>query len=657
MKLPLIRSLRFRLLLASLAIEVLMLALLVGNSLRLIQEHLVEQSTSRIAAIEVAYKTAVAAPLASRDYATLRDILDGWQKAEGIPYIAVTDPDGTILASAGLLTDQVLPAASAGFDVGSIHHVVFPAAFMGQTYGHVHYGLSLDFMATARQQVFTQSALIAAGEIALSLLLLTVVGFWLTRRLVEVTEASSRVAAGEYDIRLNIAGNDEVATLARNFNDMASAVEARVHELSFQARHDSLTGLHNRRAFEDELGSALARRHGGALFILYIDLDQFKAVNDTCGHIAGDLLLQRVTTFLMEQRSVGFVARLGGDEFALILEGGDEDAALAHARRIIAGIRTIDFVWEGKNFGIGASVGIAQASAELDSITNMLIATDSACYAAKERGRYRAEVFRQGDDWYQRRQDEFSILPRITEALADNRFVLYHQRIQPLHKSCGDSAEVLVRMLAEDGSLIQPIHFINAAERYNLMPFLDRWVLSNTLRQMAAWRDGGRPLPFQHLSVNLSGATLDDVDLPRFLDQQLAEHAINPHQLCFEITESAAIADPDRALDFIHNVRNLGAAISLDDFGSGLSSFGYLKKFHVDYLKIDGQFVKNLDHDASDRAVVEAMVSLARAHGLSSIAEYVASPQILATARRIGVDFAQGYAIHEPSPLAAAVMH
>jgi len=650
---PLTRTLRFRLLVATLAIEVLMLTLLVGNSLRLIHSHLTDQASSRIASIELAYKTAVAAPLVARDYATLRDILDGWKNAEDVTYLAVTDPAGQILASSGWATEQSLPPASPEFITGEIHHVVFPAEFAGQLYGRVHYGLSMRILEVARRDLFIQSALIALGEIVLSFVLLSLIAFWLTRRLVDLTEASGRVAAGEYDIRLKADGQDEVATLATNFNQMARAVETRVHDLSFQARHDSLTGLHNRRAFEDELATALVERGSQSLFILYIDLDQFKAVNDTCGHIAGDLLLQKVTAFLMEQRCYGFVARLGGDEFALILKDGDEAAALAHSRRIIDGIRHLDFTWEGKSFGIGASIGIAQASDVLDSVTGLLIAADSACYAAKERGRYRAEIYRQGDDWYQRRQQEFMMLPLVTEAIADGRFVLYHQRIRPLSSNCGDHAEVLVRMLGPEQQLIAPGAFIVAAERYNLMPFLDRWVLDAVLKQFATWRQAGRSLPFHHLAVNLSGATLDDIELPRFLNEKLAEYAVDPHQLCFEITESAAIADPDRALHFIDMVRKLGAAISLDDFGSGLSSFGYLKRFHVDYLKIDGQFVKNLDTDVADRAVVEAMVSLARAHHLRSIAEYVATPKLLEIVSGLGVDYVQGYAIHEPSPLAA----
>lgn len=651
---PLAKSLRVRLLVASLAVEAVMLALLVGNSLRLIQDHLLRQTEARMAGMELAYKIAVAGPLASRDYATLRDVLDGWRKARDVEYLAVTDPEGRVLAASGWPTAQPLPAASTSFRVGELHHAVIPVDFLGQTYGSLHYGLSLAYLDAARRELFSQSVLIALGEIALSFLLLSLVAFWLTRRLVALTAASSRIADGEYDIRVPTDGGDETATLAENFNAMAKAVEVRIDELSFQARHDSLTGLHNRRAFEDELGKALHNRQGGDLFILYVDLDQFKAVNDSCGHAAGDVLLQYVTRFLMEQRCYGFVARLGGDEFGLILSDISEDEARGLGRRVIKGIHGLSFVWEGRTFNIGASVGLARADEHLDSVTGLLIAADSACYAAKERGRGRVEIYRAGDDWFQRRREEFAVLPRISEALSQDGFVLYHQRIHPLRKGCGEHAEVLVRMRQADGLLMAPGRFIPAAERYNLMPYLDRWVLEAVLRQMAGWATSGRPPPFTQLSVNLSGASLDDGDLFRFLTDKLAEYQVDPHLLCIEITESCAVANPDRAMDFIAQVRDLGASLSLDDFGSGLSSFGYLKRFKVDYLKIDGQFVLNLERDAADRAVVEAMVSLARAHGLCSVAEFVATPALVEMVTRLGVDYAQGYAIHEPSLLAAA---
>lgn len=648
------KSLRVRLLVASLAVEAVMLALLVGNSLRLIQDHLLRQTEARMAAMELAYKTAVAGPLVSRDYATLRDILDGWRRAPDVAYLAVTDPEGRVLAASGWPEERALPPASLGFEIGGMHHAIVVVDYLGQSYGSLHYGLSLSYLEAARRELFTQSLLIALGEIGLSFLLLSLVAFWLTRRLVALTAASSRIADGEYDIRVPTSGGDETAILAENFNAMAKAVELRIDELRFQARHDSLTGLHNRRAFEDELEQALRQRRGGDLYILYVDLDQFKAVNDSCGHAAGDLLLRQVTNFLMEQRSYGFVARLGGDEFGLILEGATESEAWGLGQRIIEGIHALSFAWEGRSFRIGASVGLARADDNVNTVTGLLIAADSACYAAKERGRDRVEFYRSADDWFQRRKDEFAILPCISEAIADGRFVLYHQRIQSLRIPGHDHAEVLVRMLDDDGGLIQPARFIPAAERYNLMPHLDRWVIEAVLKQMAAWQTAGRPLPFSHLAVNLSGASLDDGDLAAFLREKLAEYRVDPHRLCIEITESCAVANPERAQEFIAMVRGLGAALSLDDFGSGLSSFGYLKRFQVDYLKIDGQFVLNLERDKADRSVVEAMVSLARAHDLASIAEFVATPALRQMVADLGVDYAQGYAIHQPSPLAQA---
>lgn len=645
------KSLRVRLLLASLAVEVVMLALLVGNSLRLIQDHLLAQTEARIASMELAYRAAVAGPLAARDYATLRDILDGWRKAGDVEYLAVTGPDGGILAASGWSADRPLPPESTSFAVGEPHHEVMSVDYLGQNFGTLHYGLSLDYLEAARRELFAQSALIALGEIALSVLLLSLIAFWLTRRLVALTAASSRIANGEYGIRVPTKGGDETATLAENFNIMAKAVEVRIDELSFQARHDSLTGLHNRRAFEAELGKALLARGGAELFVLYIDLDQFKAVNDTCGHAAGDVLLRQVTQFLMEQRTYGFVARLGGDEFGLILIGVSEERARQLGQHIVDGIHRLSFVWEERAFHIGASVGIARADLHLDSVTGLLIAADSACYAAKEWGRGRVGVYRDNDDWFQRRREEFAVLPHIAESIEKGRFVLHHQRIRALRPDLDDHAEVLVRMLDTDGSLILPGRFIPAAEHYNLMPGLDRWVIDATLRQVGAVAAAGRRLPFARLSINVSGASLDDTDLPRYLTEKIAEHAVDPRCLCIEITESCAVDNPDRALAFVDVIRSLGMALSLDDFGNGLSSFGYLKRFKADYLKIDGQFVGNLEHDATDRAVVEAMVSLARAHNMRTIAEFVATPTLIDTVTSLGVDYAQGFAVHLPSPL------
>lgn len=644
------RSLRRRLLMASLAVEVLMLALLVANSVRLVQHHLLDQTDARMSAIELAYKTAVSGPLAARDYATLRDILDGWRRAEDVTYIAVTDPAGKILAASGWDAARPLPAPAKTVEPGSVLHVAFPVEYLGQTYGGVQYGLSTSFLAAARRELFTQSVSIALVELVSSFVLLSVLAFWLTRHLEALTVASGRIAEGEFGTRIRIPAKDEVGALAANFNAMAEAIESHVAELAFEANHDSLTGLHNRRAFENELRRILADRVNQPLFILYLDLDQFKVVNDTCGHAAGDLLLQTLARSL--HRHPGFLARLGGDEFGVILDGYEQSDALSCAQAMIEDVRARPFVWEGRTFRLGASVGMVQATDHLDTVAALLIAADTACYAAKERGRNRVEIFAPDSTYFRQRRQEFESLPDITAALQEGRFVLYHQRIRSLRPGTPDHAEVLVRMRDRGGALIPPGRFIPAAERYNMMGFIDRWVIEASLRQMDLWAGGVRPLPFDHVAINISGATLADEDLPRFLQDCLALHPVDPKRLCFEITESSAIANLEPALEFIARVRQMGAAVALDDFGSGLSSFGYLKRFRADYLKIDGQFITNLDKDPTDVAVVEAMVRLARAHGLKTIAEFVATPSLLAAVQGLGIDFAQGYAVHEPSPLA-----
>lgn len=643
------RTLRQRLILATLLVEAIMLAILVGNGVRLINEHLLRQLEVRIAANEVAFRSGAAAMMAVGDYASLRDLLDGWKESGDIVYLVVTDRSGRIVASSGWDITQPLPEPR--LNESGIAHIAFEIAYLGQHYGRLHYGLAIDFLSRAREDLFVQSLLIAMVEIVASLLLLSFIAYLLTRRLEQMIAASDRISAGEYDIRLPVTGSDEVARLAVNFNAMAQAVAMRVEALNFQARHDSLTGLHNRRAFEEELGQAL--QSGDPLYVLYIDLDQFKTVNDSCGHAAGDLLLGQVTQLLIQERAYGFVARLGGDEFGLILRGVSEEEARAHGERIVEQIRALSFVWEGRTFHLGASIGLARADSQNDTVTSLLIAADTACYAAKERGRGRVEVYSPADDWFLRRQEEFLILPQITEALDDGRFVLYHQRILPINSPTAPApAEVLLRMLDEQGGLISPARFIPAAERYNLMPHLDRWVIDAALRQMALWRQNGRSLPFAYLAVNLSGASLDDADLVRYIGEKLAEHDVAGGQLCFEITESCAVNNPDRAQAFIAAARQWGSRLALDDFGSGLSSFGYLKRFCVDTLKIDGQFVRHALQDHSDQAVIEAMVHLARAYGLSTTAEYVAEPGLIELLRRLGVDAAQGYAIHQPSPLA-----
>ncbi|MFZ2268861.1 MAG: EAL domain-containing protein [Azonexus sp.] len=648
-KVPFLRSLRARLLLAALAIEILVLGVMLGSGLKHMENQLGRQLGQHVQALQLAYQTAITVPLVARDYATLRDILDGWRQADELHYIVVTSPDGKILANSGFPSDMALPQADQDVVWGEVMHQVFPVDFQGQRYGSVHLGLDTGFIAAAGRQLIWRGLLVAGIGIVLTIILLLVTGLWLTRHLRTLTQAAARIAAGDYAVHVTVPTRDEIALLAKSFNTMASAVENRVDELARQAGHDSLTGLHNRRAFEAHLEEALRIRLNQSLYVLYLDLDQFKAVNDSCGHAAGDLLLQSLGQVMSERFGADFIARLGGDEFGLVIVNATPDSVHLRAQMMIDEIRAFPFVWEGRAFQLGASIGLVQVSPHIDTVTSLLIAADTACYAAKEHGRNRVEVYAPGDDYFRQRQDELASLAGITAALQDDRFVLYHQRITSLKPGRPDHAEVLIRMRDEAGKIILPGRFIPAAERYNLMPFIDRWVINAALARLQEFAHNGG-LPFHHVNINLSGAGLAEEGMRHFIAERIAFYGTDPAQICFEITESQAIGNLGGALALIADAHHMGSTIALDDFGSGLSSFGYLKRFNVDYLKIDGQFIRNLAHDPIDRATVVAIIGLAKAHGLRTVAEFVAEPEIVDIVRELGVDYAQGFALHEPSP-------
>ncbi|MDR0528160.1 MAG: EAL domain-containing protein [Zoogloeaceae bacterium] len=425
-------------------------------------------------------------------------------------------------------------------------------------------------------------------------------------------------------------------------------------ELAYQAVHDPLTGLNNRRSFERQLQQALAasKHDNKPVVLLYVDLDQFKVINDTCGHVAGDQLLVDLSKTLAEKLSGDFLARLGGDEFGILMRDCDEKEAVRRAERLIEAIRGYSFVYSGRAFRLGASAGVVRATPDMDNFTSLLMAADTACYAAKERGRNRVELYAENDEYFQVRNEEFRSVGHITSALSEGRFILYFQRVEALRPDLPTHAEVLLRLRDFLGNVQSPARFIAAAERFNLMPYIDRWVVENVCRQLSEWKKAGIKTGVSHFAVNVSGSSLSDRDFPDFVQQQIQEFDVDADRLCFEITESCAVGQITLALEFIDRMRSLGASLSLDDFGSGLSSFAYLKQFKVDHLKIDGMFVKNIDHDASDSAVVRAMVQLAGAHGLKTIAEFVSSEPIYETVKSLGVDYAQGYARHIPEPFA-----
>ena len=436
-------------------------------------------------------------------------------------------------------------------------------------------------------------------------------------------------------------------------------------QLSWQASHDALTGLVNRREFENCLAQTLAfaKTQNQQHALCYLDLDQFKIVNDTCGHIVGDELLRQVTTlFQAHVRSSDTLARLGGDEFGILLNHCSLESALVIAKMLRESIEAFRFVWQDKTFKIGVSIGLVEINQKSESVTSVLSAGDAACYAAKNNGRNRVHIYQADDTELTQQQGEIQWVARITQALEENRFCLYYQPIVPITQSENgehyEHYEVLLRLVDEVGNLISPIAFMRSAERYNLMQTLDRWVICTLFAtQGQHYREMWKCCQLEKVNcgclyaINLSGASINDEQFIEFLHEQFALYEIPPALICFEITETVAIANLAKAAQFICSLRELGCHFALDDFGSGMSSFAYLKNLPVDFLKIDGSFIQNIVDDPIDLAMVEAINQIGHVMGIKTIAEFVENQEILAKITALGVDYAQGYGIAKPRPL------
>jgi diguanylate cyclase (GGDEF)-like protein/PAS domain S-box-containing protein len=426
-------------------------------------------------------------------------------------------------------------------------------------------------------------------------------------------------------------------------------------QLSYQASHDALTGLYNRRMFEEQLQAVLLNvqeeeRHHA---LCYIDLDQFKIVNDTCGHMAGDELLRQIAILLQDCiREVDTLARLGGDEFGVLLENCNLSQASQVADKIRQEVKEYRFGWEDRSFEIGASIGVVSISSDNVDMASILSAADLACYAAKDMGRNRVHIYEPTDAVLAERHGQMHWASRIVDAIEKNHFVLYQQpeiSINPEIKS--KHIEILIRMKSPDGMLIAPDSFIPAAERYHLMPKIDRWVISHVFEAMAknAVNEGESRV----VAINLSGLTLVDEDLLEYILATQHRYGIDLKEVCFEITETAAISNLAKATQFMNELKKEGCQFALDDFGSGLSSFAYLKNMPVDYIKIDGAFVVDMVSDPIDRAMVEAITRLGHVMKIKTIAEWVENQQTLDMLQEIGVDFVQGYHIGKPTVITA----
>lgn len=546
--------------------------------------------------------------------------------------------------------------------------VGFLSQDMGTLHAHVDYYLVYQQAKSVTDDQRRALFLLLIG-------LLVVYGFTLEmiiRPLVALAAASDELARGDYEASLPAVTGDEVGQLVSSFAYMRDSLRSYHEQLKgeidnhkstsaelleqkkisdYDASHDALTKLINRSEFDQRLKRSIQScdqsAYGHAL--LYLDLDQFKLVNDTSGHVAGDALLRQLAVVLESKiRSSDTMARLGGDEFGLLLNNCSEKVAVKIATNLIETVRAFRFVWEDNIFSIGVSIGVCVINDPSKSITHYLRRADAACYMAKDKGRNRIQLYQEMDKEVVAHQGQMNWANRLSAALENNEFVLYCQSINPITAAAGEipSYEILIRLRERDGSITPPGAFIPAAERYNLIVEMDLWVIHNTAELL---RNVSDKVPVK-LSVNLSGDSIGDQRISAAITDELCMQKNSPHQICFEVTESAAIRNLAAARSFIDSLKALGFQFSLDDFGSGMSSFGYLKNLPVDYLKIDGGIVRNIAENKTDLVMVKAINEIAKVMEIQTVAEFVEDQAIYDALCDLGVDFAQGYHFDKPMP-------
>jgi len=464
---------------------------------------------------------------------------------------------------------------------------------------------------------------------------------------------------GERSIELSVSplrdAEGELSGTVITLRDV-SDLRGLTRQMSYQASHDALTGLVNRREFERRLEEALESAHsaGQRHVLCYLDLDRFKAVNDECGHTAGDGMLREVAALIKDAvRDSDTVGRLGGDEFGILLVGCPLEKARQIADDVVRAVADYRFVWKDKIFNIGVSIGLVEVSRESGSLEDLVSAADSACYLAKRQGGH-VQVYSARDEAAARSRGEIHWLQQLQAALKDGRFELHAQPIVPVDAAtvAGPGLEVLLRLRDENGASVPPSEFMRAAERYRLMPHVDRWVVQTALAALG--RGAVRLPPGRSLCINLSGQTLGDAAFLEFVVDCLDRTGVAPDRVCFEVTENSVITNIEHARRFIGVLHGMGCQFALDDFGRGLSSFANLKNLSLDYLKIDGYFIRNLASDTVNQAMVTAMIKLARSLNFRVVAEHVEDMSALDSARRMGVDFVQGYQVGRPQPLPLA---
>lgn len=478
----------------------------------------------------------------------------------------------------------------------------------------------------------------------------------LGRRALLVTKQSKREFSTELTASPIRGPDREIAGCVVIFHDV-SEIRGLAREMSYQASHDALTGLVNRAEFERRLDQALSAPRGehASHVVCYLDLDRFKAVNDSCGHMVGDNLLREIASLLKAQvRDSDTVARLGGDEFAMLLVGCPLDKARQIAGDVCHAVSEYNFSWQDRVFELGVSIGLVEMDHESGTAETALSAADSACYVAKQQGRGRIHVYSARDEVMARERGEIQWLQRVQNALKHNQFELYSQSIIAMRGrvSTGPAAELLLRLPDESGKPLSPGQFLSAAERYQLMSHLDRWVVRAALTSLAS--DVPHLPEGRCCSINLSGQTLGDDEFLEYVVDLLDHTGVDPGKICFEVSETAVMHNLDHARRFINVLHGMGCRFALDDFGSGIGSFSQLRQLAIDYLKVDGSFTRDVGENKVSRDMLEATIKLSRSLDFQVVAEQVEDQKAFDILRELGVDFVQGYVVERPHPLGRA---
>lgn len=535
--------------------------------------------------------------------------------------------------------------------------------------GQAYVALSKSRIQATKKSMIWKSSLLGLIGFIVSSLLAYRLGRSITSPIISMAESIKTLGAGQFNIRIDEDAAGEIKTLQLGFNNMANHIQLahdnlqdKVHDatrmLRHQAQHDALTGLVNRQEFERRLNIALndVKTSGAHHVFCYMDLDQFKVVNDTCGHRAGDELLRQISLILSQRtREEDTFARLGGDEFGLLLTNCDVDNALLIAEEMRSMVEDFRFVHDNRMFKIGVSIGMVEITDDMQDLGDITSYADAACYAAKDNGRNQIHLFRYHDDDLARRHVEMEWVARINAAMDDNRFCLYCQPIVPLQDNNNNIFyEILIRKIDVDGTIILPMAFIPSAERYHLMSKIDRWVIHKTFSMYHQLINSDEPHNFL-LTINLSGTSLSDKGLLGYIKEQFILFDVPPEKICFEITETSAIINLTNTLSLMADLKSIGCKFLLDDFGSGMSSFAYLKNLPVDFLKMDGGFVKDITRNEIDLAMAKSIQSIAEAMKIKTIAEFVECADTMKLLKQMGVDYGQGFYLSSPMPIENAL--